>query len=212
MKELTKTRRLSIATILFILILVVGFITFQKPDFEYKITPEESLSELNNPNNEIAPEAMKKLISNDENSTVLIDLRNPYQYNRGTLEDAINIPVSDILDKDIIAMFDDLQNKGTTVILFATDQQEANAPWMVLRQLGYKNMKVLMGGYNYSAKLKKGGEVSSKTTYLAEKPVMDFASFIENISGSKIKETMANQPEQIITIPRQKKTTTAGGC
>ncbi len=212
MKELTKTRRLTIASIVFILILIMGFVTFRKPAFVYNLSPEQSLRELNKPTNVVSPEDMMQSVNAKENSAILIDLRNPYQYNRGTLDKAINIPVSDILDEDVISMLDDLQNKGKTVILFAGDQQEANAPWMILNQLGYSNMKVLMGGFNYLSSLKNNQSDTIKATYQTEIPDFDYAALIEQISGGKIKEPQNPQPEAIIPVQRTKRTATAGGC
>ena len=109
-------------------------------------------------------------------------------------------------------MFDDYKNKDITVILFGDDQQEANAPWMILSQLGYTNLKVLEGGYHYFAKLKGKGQHDVNPQYKAEEPAMDFAAFVKDMSGGKKIGNISSQPEQIIAIPRQKKSATAGGC
>ena len=36
-------------------------------------------------------------------------------------------------------------------ILYGKDQLETNSPWMLLCQLGFDNIKVLFGGYDYMA-------------------------------------------------------------
>ena len=98
MIELTKTRRLTVATIVFVLIILVGLITFRRPDHKYTITSQEMLTIVNAPDNFI------QLNDINNSALVLVDLRQAYDFNKGTIGDAINIPVSDILDKEVINM------------------------------------------------------------------------------------------------------------
>jgi rhodanese-related sulfurtransferase len=212
MKELTKTRRLSIASIIFVFILVIGFITFRSPDFVYKLSTQETLQTITNPENQITPNEILKMMAEDEAGIVLIDLRTTYDYNKGTLDGAINIPVSDIMEMEVITMFNDWQQQSKTVILFAEDQQAANAPWMILRQLGYSHMKVLTGGYSIARiHMIEDTPDSSDLMYNTEKPVMDFAEFIQKMGGGEVVKSNTD-PVQIEPIQRKKKTATAGGC
>lgn len=213
MIELTKTRRLTFASAVFIIILVIGFITFRTPEYVYKLTPEETIIEMFNPENEYNPDELMKLMAQGDSSNVLIDLRNAYEYNRGTIGNAINIPVSDILDKDVISMFDNLQNDNSSIILFAINEREAYAPWMILRQLGYTNMKVLMGGYSYIAKVAVSyDDTIASSNYIAEKPVMNFGEFIENSSADQPKKIEQIQPAIELPVTPKKRAAAAGGC
>ncbi|MCB2219654.1 MAG: rhodanese-like domain-containing protein [Bacteroidetes bacterium] len=212
MKELTKTRRLTIASVIFVFILVIGFVTFRSPDFVYKLSTKATLEELTNPANIVSPVEAREMINGTKSGAVMIDLRNTYDYNKGTLFGAINIPVSDIMEKEVIEMFDDWQMQSKTVILFAEDQQAANAPWMILRQLGYSNMKVLSGGYAIAMDQYTNGIIDSTDyQYNGERPVMDFAGFIQKMSGGEVVKPNPG-PAQIEPIKRKKKSVTAGGC
>ncbi len=212
MKELTKTRRLIIASVIFILILIVGFITFKTPEYVYTVSPEEALQITTSPEYVISPDEFKALSGTRSSEIVLVDLRSPYEYNKGSLDAAINIPVSDILDRDINDMFKGWQQESKTVVLFAASQQAANAPWMVLSQLGFANMKVLEGGYAYlNDHDSNQGAVASKQAWKAEEPALDYAKFIEDVAGGEVVAPQT-EPNQIITVRRNKKSVTAGGC
>lgn len=214
MKELTRTRRLTIITIIFVFILILGFLTFSKPEFIYKLTPEETLTELSNKENEIPPGLVSEILSKKDQSFVFVDLRNPYEYGRGYIGEAINIPVSEILTNESISFFEDKQSNSVAVVLYGKDQLEANGPWMLLKQLGFGNVKVLLGGYDLISKKGKNMTYNPEMNeYQVEQPVANFAESLNN-SLSPHAETSNddNFTKQIIPIKRKKKTATAGGC
>ena len=79
MKELEKVKRISIASTLFILVVLIGVLTFERPKNMYTLNTKNtldnlmskdyliSLNEINNPNLEI------------------IDVRSQYDYDKGHL-------------------------------------------------------------------------------------------------------------------------------
>lgn len=214
MKELTRTRRLTIITIIFVFILILGFLTFSKPEFIYKLTPEETLTELSNKENEITPGLVSEILSKEDPSFVFVDLRNPYEYGRGYIGEAINIPVSDILTKESISFFEDMQSNSVAVVLYGKDQLEANGPWMLLRQLGFDNIKILLGGYDYMTDEDIDYyDMPEIPLYFVEEPQINYAEFIENASlnsGQIVEET--EEPKQIAPVKRKKKVVAEGGC
>ena len=50
-----------------------------------------------------------------------------------------------LLEKDNLDIFEDT---SFTYVLYGPDQLDANGPWMVLKQMGYSNFKILQGGYD----------------------------------------------------------------
>ena len=214
MKELNRTRRLIFASILFVLIILVGLLTFRTPEFEYKISTIDLVNEMFNPNNEITPEEAVKLVDDDQTSTVFVDLRNPYLYTRGFIGQAINIPVSDILDNESIAFFHQMQNDSILVVLYSSNQLEANGQWMLLKQLGFNNLKVLLGGYDYFVNQNKDyPELTEAPSYRTEEPLFDYVAFFEEAGdGSNKSEITTQEPVSVEPVKRKKKTTTAGGC
>ena len=206
MKELKKTRRLIIASVIFLMILVTGFITFKQPENKYDISAKEMLAETGSTDQVVSPDELELT------DIILVDLRNSNDFNKGTIDGAINIPVSDILNEDVISQFNEWQNRSETVVLFAGDQQAANAPWMILRQLGFSNLKVLAGGYSVFSSTQADSDAESlDLEFNPEIPVLDFAGFIEEATGEEV-EAPKSEPAQIIPVRREKKTVTAGGC
>jgi rhodanese-related sulfurtransferase len=204
MIELTKTRRLSFATILFILMIVIGFLTFSQPEHKYALSTKDMLTQLNNPENSIQA---GELTNSD---LLFVDLRQTYDFHKGTIINAINVPVSDILNKDVIAMFDEWEKESKTVVLFSDDQQSTSAPWMLIKQLGYNNFKVLAGGYNHLKQIQSGNSQKFQV-YKPEQPTLDYAKFIKESSGGEV-IVPKTEPTKLLPERRKKKTVTEGGC
>lgn len=212
MKELNRTRRLIIATTLFVLVLAIGMLTLRKPDFEYQITTEEMLEELYNIENEMLPDEAMEIIAYADSSYIFVDLRNSYEYDKGSLENAINIPVSDILDEESMEFFEQMAVDSIILVLFGYNQREANGPWMMLKQLGFNNMKVLLGGYGYLADEDIDYyDLPEIPPYFVEEASMDFATFIEE-AGNQPLETSNTEKISIKPVQRKKKIVAEGGC
>lgn len=214
MKELKKTRRLTISAILFVIVIVIGFLTFRKPDFSYKISTEVMVEELYNLDNEMLPDEAMEIISYGDSASIFIDLRDPYEYQNGFLGEAINIPVSDILLEESIAFFDAMQTDSITVILYANTQLDANGSWMLLKQLGYSNIKVLLGGYNYLANDDIDYyDMPEIPEYFVEEPALLFSEVIENMGSQNFEDAETKtKPQSIQPIKRKKKAVAEGGC
>lgn len=212
MKELTRTRRLTVASVLFVIVIIIGLVTLRKPDFEYQITNEIMLEEVYNIDNEMLPDEAMEILAYEDSSFIFVDLRNPWEFNKGYLGNAINIPVSDILEEESISFYHQMAKDSVTIILYANDQREATGPWMLLKQLGINNMKILLGGYEYIANEEIDYyDMPEIPEYFVEEPMMDFAAFMETIGSQEI-----NEPEQekkvIQPVKRKKKVISEGGC
>ena len=70
-----------------------------------------------------------------------------YVFNVGHIPGAIHIPVHKLLNEEFKALF---AEKDTKKILYHSTQADACGPWMVLNMTGYKNVQILLGGYNYA--------------------------------------------------------------
>lgn len=145
MKEHHKTNRLTVITILLVIVIAVILISSKSPRLTYNVEADVVLSELKEEANFIKPDDLKNMVS-DENIE-LIDLRNSGDFFVSHIEGAKNIPLIKILDEEVLSTFD-VEEK--TFVLYGKDHVESNGVWVLLRQLGYQNIKVLLGGYeNY---------------------------------------------------------------
>ncbi len=214
MKELNRTRRLIIATILFVILIVVGLITFRKPAFDYKISTQEMVEELYNIDNEMLPDEAMEVLAYGDSGYVFIDIRNHYEYDKGYLGNAINIPVSDILSPESIELFNLLEQDSIIVVLYSNTQRETNGSWMLLKQLGINNIKVLLGGYEYMADEDIDYyDMPEIPEYFVEEPFLDFAGFIEEAtSRSTAGDQSSVASQKIQPVKRKKKVISEGGC
>ncbi len=88
----------------------------------------------------VSPEEVDQLIS--EPGSQFIDLRSSAEFAMGSIDNAINIPTQNLLEP---AHKTTLNQADKTFILFGNSELAANGPWILLRQLGYNNIKVLQG-------------------------------------------------------------------
>lgn len=152
------------------------------------------------------------MLSTSNTATILIDIRNNYDYARGHIASANNISAVELLSKDNIKWLKELKDNKTTVVIYGDDPLQANGPWMVIQQLGFDNVTFLKGGYNYYLEFKKA-EKNNITipAYEAGKANYDYA---EVAKPRSIGTDDSNKPAKKQTIVRRKKkgAAMAGGC
>jgi len=205
MKESEKTKRISIAAVLFILAILIGFLSYKKPKFLYNFTPEQATEKI------ILNDFLINLNQLPTSNFQLVDIRSLFEFQKGHLDNAINMQAPEILNDENVAILNKLQNENITVILYGEYPNEALAPYMVLYQLGYTNLKLLTIETSY---------IKNKlitTNVNIENPIADIATFI-NESKEKSAEfssqtnTTIAQPKKVITVQKRKKSGAEGGC
>ncbi|MBD0776320.1 rhodanese-like domain-containing protein [Maribacter sp. ANRC-HE7] len=202
MKELEKTKHISISTVVFILVILIGILTFKKPTNVYKKTNRETLAMVN------TQDYLVDYSNVDPSNSVFIDIRDRFEYSKGHIDNALNMPTADILEAESIARFDDLTNKGKTVVFYGKNQNEANSAWMILYQLGYDNIKIL----NSTTQLVDNRFLV--TDFDLEKPVPNYLDIFKgNTENSGGEQTMAPvTPKKVIAVKKKKKRKPEGGC
>ena len=204
MKELEKTKRISIAATLFILAVIIGLLTYKRPKNVYAINTKDTLEKITSTSYFTTLEELK----NPE--YVLIDIRNQYEFEKGHLENAINIYAAEILSEDNIKVFEELKESNKTAILYGNNPQEVNAPFLILYQLGFDNIKLLAIENSYLQ-----NKLISKNT-VVEKSTADITAFInESVKKANTVETVktvAAPPKKVITVEKKKKAAAEGGC
>jgi rhodanese-related sulfurtransferase len=181
-KPLSNIRRLTIAVAIFTAIIVIGLLTIGRPKFKYKISNEEMLEQIRQALYIVEPDEAKDLLAAENGQVKFVDLRNKYDFNIGHLEGAINIPSHKLLEKDNLSLFED---ESITYVLYGEEHLDANGPWMVLKQLGYANFKVLQGGYagQMADSVQNYGEIAvydyNAILKAAEKEIYDLQKVVE---------------------------------
>ena len=207
MEELKRTRRITIGVVVFAVVVILGFLTFKKPLYVYQYTPSEMAEELYMIYQVTPEEAMELMF--DSAAAVFVDVRSIYDFEKGHLENAINIPVANLLDEDNKVKFDQWVQDSTMVVLYGNDELEANAPWMLMYQLGYTNTRALMGGSGYIDKIYEDA-LAENETFMVEDPAADFAGIIKAASANTGSNVVA--PKKEVVVRKKKKKAAEGGC
>lgn len=204
MKELEKVKRISISSTLFILAVLVGVLAYERPENMYARNTKSTLEDLTRLNY-IIP--MDKLDSPD---VVLVDIRRPYDFEQGHLENAINIPAAEILREENKKIFRELKDSNRLAVLYGNKIEEANIPFLLLYQLGYDNVKLLSvnNKYLHNSLITESADV--------EKPVANIRAFIdESVRNATKKEELKKPvviPKKVIPVKKKKKLPVEGGC
>lgn len=208
MEELKRTKRITIGVFAFLAVIILGALTINKPTEAYKFTSQQMNEELILVYHVTPEEAVDMLA--DTLSTIFVDLRSIYDYERGKLGNAINIPIPMLLDKKNKKLFETWKKDSVTVVFYGNDQLQANAPWMMMYQLGYTNTVTLLGGKDYMDK-QLAGTLTDNSTYETEYPAVDFKEILEKASEGK--ETVTDQaPKKTVVVRKKKKKAAEGGC
>ena len=198
----------------FIFVIVVGLLTLNWPDLKYTLSPEETVEQIMLDEYSFFPEDLVGIIEYEDSAYVIIDLRNPYEYIKGHINGAINMPVNSILNKENLKAFKQYEADSLTVVLYGETQLDANGPWMILRQMGYENLKVLLGGYHYfTTGPLDFYDMPEVPEYLAEEPKYDFYGTMETLGSISYDEAEAATKTEVVIPTRKKKESVAeGGC
>ncbi len=210
MKELEKTKRISIATTLFILIVIMALLAYKRPIHIYAVNTEHTLEKI------VSKDYFVSLKEINNPDYVLIDVRSHFEFEKGHLENAVNIHTSEILLDNSKKVFDELKENGKTVVLYASNTNEASPTFLILYQLGYNNVKILNVENSYS-----NNQLITKSIDV-EKSNADIKNFIaesvkkaKKVSKKNVKRpvaTVKKAPKKIITVKKKKKAPAEGGC
>jgi len=212
MKELTKTKRISVSMIGYLAIVLIGIISLHKPSILFSVEPSDVILEIEEMTTEVFPDEALEYITNLESNIRFVDLRDKYLFTKSHLQGAINIQLGELLDKESITFFKQNQKDSITVVLYANDQTIANNAWMILYQIGYKNTKVLLGGYQVISN--PNFDPEDMAAYLVEEPAFDFAQIMEEAEEKSNHQVIlkVNKPTSIIPVQRIEEDLDEGGC
>ncbi len=205
-------KRTIITMVIFVVIIIVGLLTLTSPRLKYKISPTEAISIVTNANQGIDASKIDNLLSASNNPTILIDIRNNYDYARGHIASANNISAVELLSKDNIKWLKKLKDNKTTVVIYGDSPLQANGPWMVFQQLGFDNVTFLQGGYDYYLEY-KNAKINNVTipAFEAGKANYDYAEVAKPRSIGTADENKSRKKHTVIRR-KKKGAATAGGC
>lgn len=201
--------KLSIIGVIFILIVIIGLLTMERPKHNYKLSTNEMLAKTMKHDYIIKFDKFFDIYYNNDSLYRFIDLRSAHDYQVSHLKGALNIPISKILDDQ----FKDIVNQDDKInVLYYSNQLGACSPWMILTQLGYKNNFILGGGYDYVKEHIIDEYSPMLGSFSDEKPKYDYKEVVSNTAGgaSASSSSASNTPAPIIKKKAAKEE--EGGC
>ena len=104
-----------------------------------RVDPNRLILESHSTSKFIEPlDLAEKLIAGNEFFTI-VDLRNPNEYEKGTVPNAINLSAKDLLNGAL--------QRNEKIILLSDDDTKSLNAWLALKSLDYRNVMILKGGY-----------------------------------------------------------------
>ncbi len=178
-----------------------------------KVDPKNLLFESKNTTKFITPfELAEKIIKGTE-SFLLVDLRSPTEYEKGTIPNAINLTVGDLLENVI--------GRNQQIVVFSDDDTKSLNAWLALKAMNYKNVYVLKDGFDgwineilhpkIPLDLKdvdkaKSEKIIQVSNYFGGSPI--FVSEGKTIQTEKMefKQTPTHLPKQSVALPKPEAT------
>jgi 3-mercaptopyruvate sulfurtransferase SseA len=207
----TNPKKTLITIVIFVLVIIAGFLTLKQPKFKYEKTLEQTVEMVVNEKGCFHPWQLVDVINKVNGKVVLIDIRDKFVFGQGHIPGAENISAYDLTKDENIEHLKELKDKGMTVVLYGEDQLQANGPCVWYRMVGYDNVKVLLGGYQYY-KAHKDNLAATKglKDYIKGIPRYDYAKVATSKGGAEVGKTTVKKP---VTVKRRKRATVAaGGC
>ena len=206
MEELKRTKRITIAALIAVLVLLIAILSYERP-LQYKMSAGDMAYDLMMAYHVTPDEALELMW---DSTVVFVDMRSVYEYQADHIENAYSIPVSDLLEEDNRRLFDQWKGDSLRVVLYSNEEVEATSPWMVLYQLGYDNTQILMGGMNYINALYSDNP-PEEDAFNVESPSYNYAEIIEAAANAST-EDVQDQPQRKVVIRKKEKKAAEGGC
>jgi rhodanese-related sulfurtransferase len=127
------------------LILALGLVLLPARKNIKELPPRQLLSEINDQTRFLSTDEVAKVIIDKDPFYLLVDVRNARDYMAFSLENAVNIPLSEVLQPKNI---DEFGRGNRRIVLFCNGDILSEQAWLILRRNGMKNVFVMKGGLN----------------------------------------------------------------
>lgn len=193
-----------------VVLLLIALLLIDREDMMYKKPVQEIFTEGQADSLYLRPDQLKKLISTG--NLLLVDIRKPEFFITESIEGAINIPSGKLLTEEKEEQLEEAMESGKKIIVFADNSSESLLPWLLLRQKGFNNALLLLGGMEGWKKFE------ADPTY--QPAPIDFQALDYSAEIEKLKNNVGLQPAEektkekpkIVPKPVEHRGAAEGGC
>jgi rhodanese-related sulfurtransferase len=176
-------------------------------------SPQELVYAINQEGRYVTTDDVAKMIMEKDPSLLLIDIRSPQDYEKYTLEGAINIPADSLMNP---SNRDYVDQDVYTTVLFSNGSSAADEAWLMLKSYGFEGNKVMKGGLNewYRTILKPIKPADQELTGELKKQYLFRKGAQIYFTGAQIIGNTAPKKKKSPSKPivKRKKKEVSGGC
>ncbi len=205
MKEPETTLRTRPGTLLLLLIASIILLNCQKPKDLYSENAMTTLKRLD------TAEYLIPLNELDTDRYALIDVRNPYDFEKGHLPGAINIYSPDLFNQDNQKVLNEDLPSEKALLLYGNDPNQTLPVFMILYQTDIRPVKIL------ECKSYFEKDEFKTSPFKVENKTPDIRAFIEKSKESAsakpaTRQAVRSTPKKVLPSKKKKKKMPEGGC
>jgi rhodanese-related sulfurtransferase len=214
MKKFIKKNALFLSALIVVIFIILIIAVTNRPSVTYKLNKDNLVALLKDSSQFVSPVGLDALLEQKKGTLVMVDIRSFDEYSKGHIKESVNIPVMNLLDKNTLSFFDELSSKGQESILYGDDQLQANGPWLLLKQVGVKNVKILQGGYQLYKLLPFNDSLTSlaKQMVWVERSIIDTSALRKKTTSVSLPVAGKPKVQKEKVIPVKKEESGGGGC
>lgn len=211
-KKFIRKNALFLAALAVVICIVTVLIIVNRPKVEYKTGVGEIAALIADDSNLVLPH---DIVSNGKEnySGLLVDIRSAEDFNFGHIEHAVNIPAHSLLFDESLTLFKQAAATKKEVILYGSDHLQSNGPWLLLRQIGFDNIKVMKGGYEAYRLVASNDTVVQKNMLIkTEVSAFDTSAFRKPVAEKSVAAEKPAVKKTVKVVPVKVEESSGGGC
>ena len=201
---------------LILVILAGGLIVLPKQQQHEGIAPELFVKNMVSTERYINTDVLADRMVNQDPVLLLIDTRTTEAFEKYSLPNAVNIPLSHIFNEELNPYLDqDIYD----VVLFSNDNFTADEAWLIGNRMGYQRLYVLDGGLNAWFETIIEPELPKETMsreafelYAFRKAAGKYFGVANDTVEIETEVKKVPAPKKVVTKPKKKKKMPEGGC
>ncbi len=201
---------------LILIILAGGLIVLPKQQKHEGIAPELFVKNMVSTERYINTDVLADRMVNQDPVLLLIDTRTTEAFEKYSLPNAVNIPLSHIFNEELNPYLD---QDVYDVVLFSNDNFTADEAWLIGNRMGYQRLYVLDGGLNAWFETIIEPELPKETMsreayelYAFRKAAGKYFGVANDTVEIETEVKKVPTPKKVVTKPKKKKKMPEGGC
>ncbi len=201
---------------LILIILAGGLIILPKQQKHEGIAPELFVKNMVSTERYINTDVLADRMVNQDPVLLLIDTRTTEEFEKYSLPNAVNVPLSQIFNEELNPYLD---QDVYDVVLFSNDNFTADEAWLIGNRMGYQRLYVLDGGLNAWFETIIEPELPKETMsreafelYAFRKAAGKYFGVANDTVEIETEVKKVPAPKKVVTKPKKKRKMPEGGC